>query len=191
MSNQDPIAAAFSEHEELVQLTYSACASDLQNAILRCRAAIQAGGKLLVFGNGGSAADAAHIVAELTGRYLRERAGLPALSLSNNMADITSIANDFGFASVFSRQIEALGRPGDICLAISTSGNSENILRGLEQARRMKLTCIGLGGKGGGAMSALCDICICVPSDSTPRIQEMHALLGHLLCGGIESEVNG
>jgi len=148
---------------------------------------LQAGGKLIAFGNGGSAADAQHIAAEFVGRYRAERKALAAIALTTDSSALTAIGNDYGFEEVFARQIEAIAKPGDVVLAISTSGNSPNILRALESARSLGLATIGLSGKSGGKMVALVDICLCVPSDSTPRIQEAHALIIHILSAIVEN----
>ena len=144
------------------------------------------GHKLLVFGNGGSAADAQHIVAELVGRYLSERRALPAIALTVDTSILTSVANDLSFDHVFARQIEALGAPQDVALAISTSGNSPNVLLGIASARRRGLTTVGLTGRTGGKLRDAVDHCIAVPSDETPRIQESHILIGHILCEIVE-----
>jgi len=143
-------------------------------------------GKLLVFGNGGSAADATHLAAELVGRFLVERPGLPAVSLSDNASAVTSIANDYSYERVFARQVEALGRPGDVALGISTSGRSANVLAGLEAARDGGLATLALTGGGGGRIRAAADVCIVVASADTPRIQEGHTLVTHVLCELIE-----
>jgi len=145
-----------------------------------------AGGALLVCGNGGSAADAQHIAAELTGRFLRDRKPLRALALHANTSSLTAIGNDYGFDEVFAREVSAHGRRDDILLAISTSGNSANVLRAIGAAREKELIVIGLTGADGGKMRQLCDLCICVPSTSTPRIQECHILIGHTLCELLE-----
>ena len=143
---------------------------------------LQNGRKILLCGNGGSAADAQHIAAELTGRYKTERRGLPAIALTTDTSALTAIANDFGYDKVFSRQVEALANQGDLLIGISTSGNSLNILLALEQAKSIGCTTLGLTGNSGGKMNALCDINLVVPSNNTPRIQEMHILFGHILC---------
>ena len=148
---------------------------------------LQRGGKLIAFGNGGSAADAQHIAAEFVGRYRAERQALAAIALNTDSSALTAIGNDYGFAEIFARQIEAIAKPGDVALAISTSGNSPNVVRALESARNLGLATIGLSGKSGGKMVALVDICLCVPSDSTPRIQEAHALIIHILSGIVEN----
>ncbi len=147
------------------------------------------GGKILTFGNGGSSCDAQNFADELVGRYRRNRPPLPALALTVNQGDLTSIANDFGYEEVFARQLRAHGRAGDAAIAISTSGNSKNVLRAIEAARETGLTVIGLTGRTGGKMKALCDHCLCVPSDSTARIQEVHITLIQIWCGILEDEL--
>jgi D-sedoheptulose 7-phosphate isomerase len=151
-----------------------------------CIACLRSGGKVIAFGNGGSASDAQHFVAELVGRYKADREALAAVALTVNASSLTAIANDYGFAEIFARQLAAIGKPGDLVLAISTSGNSPNILRALETARQLGLRRIGLTGQNGGKLSPEVDICITVPSSSTPRIQECHALIIHILCGIVE-----
>ena len=150
--------------------------------------ALCAGRKIFVFGNGGSAADAQHIAAELVGRFKRERAGLPAIALSTNASCLTAVANDYSFEQIFSRQLEALGASGDFALGISTSGNSPNVIRAIESARARGMITVGLTGKSGGRLKSAAQRCICVPSDDTPRIQETHILLGHILCEIVEDE---
>lgn len=151
------------------------------------RASHRAGGKLLIFGNGGSAADAQHMAAELVNRLQRERAALAALALSTDTSILTSIANDYTFDRVFVRQIEALGRPGDVALGISTSGGSPSVVRALEAARSRGLKTIALTGRNGGGAAAAADIHVNVPSDSTARIQEVHRTLIHAVCELVES----
>ncbi len=151
-------------------------------------ARLRAGSKILVFGNGGSAADAQHFAGELVGRFRRDRAGLAAVALGTDAAIVTAVGNDLGFERVFARQVEALGRPGDVALAISTSGRSPNVLAALRVARERGLWCVGLGGRGGGEMAALVDHLIDVPDPDTPRIQEVHGMVVHLLCELIEEE---
>jgi D-sedoheptulose 7-phosphate isomerase len=148
--------------------------------------ALRGGGKVLAFGNGGSAADATHLAAELVGRFLLERDGLPALSLSDNASALTAISNDFGYERVFARQVEALGRPGDVAVGISTSGRSPNVLAGLAAAREGGLATVALTGGDGGEMRQAAGVCIVVPSGDTPRIQEAHTLVAHLLCELVE-----
>jgi D-sedoheptulose 7-phosphate isomerase len=150
-------------------------------------AAIGGGGKLMLFGNGGSAADCQHIAAELTGRFERERMGLPAIALTTDTSALTAIANDYGFDRIFARQVDALARPGDVALGLSTSGNSPNVLEALKEARDRGCTVWGFAGRDGGAMKAMLDDrVLVVPSTVTARIQECHILLGHVLCDLIE-----
>jgi D-sedoheptulose 7-phosphate isomerase len=152
-------------------------------------AAFRGGRKALFFGNGGSAADAQHLAAEFLGRYLIERRPLPALALHTDTSAVTSIANDYGYEHVFSRQIQGLGIAGDVAVGISTSGNSPNILEGLRVAHQMGLYTIGLTGAGGGSMRELVDVLIAAPSSETPRIQECHILVGHALCDAVEQAI--
>jgi D-sedoheptulose 7-phosphate isomerase len=158
--------------------------AEAATAIVAC---LRAGGKLIVFGNGGSASDAQHMVAELVGRYAVKRQALAAIALTTNSSSLTAIANDFGFEEIFARQLAALAKPQDVVLAISTSGNSPNVLRGLETAKALCMKRIGLTGNDGGKLRDLADICVIVPSSSTPRIQEAHALVIHILCGIVEN----
>jgi len=154
-------------------------------------AALRGGHRLFLFGNGGSAADAEHIAAELVGRYRLDRPGLPVYALTANTSSLTAIGNDYSFDAVFARQLEALGARGDVAVAISTSGNSRNILSAIEAAKNKGLVSVGLTGRGGGQLKRLVDRCICVPSDETPRVQEAHILIGHLLSEMIETELFG
>lgn len=155
-------------------------------AVVEC---LRSGGKLLLCGNGGSAADAQHIAAEMSVKMKQVRSPMAAVALTTNSSLLTAQANDLGFETVFSRQIESLGREGDILVAISTSGNSPNILEGAESARRMGIKVIGLTGQGGGKLAPASDIAIVVPSDEVPRIQEVHIAIGHLLCEYAESHL--
>ena len=149
--------------------------------------ALESGHKLLLFGNGGSAADSQHIAAELVGKLLVERRALPAISLTTDTSNLTALGNDFGYDTVFRRQVEALGAPGDVAIGLSTSGNSPNVLEALKTARKMGLKTIGLTGRGGGALTGLVDQALVVPSDNTQRIQESHITIGHILCELIEA----
>jgi D-sedoheptulose 7-phosphate isomerase len=151
--------------------------------------ALEQGNKLLLCGNGGSAADAQHIAAEFVGRFAFNRPALPALALSVNTSCVTAIGNDYGFDLVFSRQIEALARPGDVCIGISTSGNSPNVLCAMATARKMKLHTVGLTGAAGGKLKSAAEHCICVPSNDTPRIQECHILIGHVISELVEQTI--
>jgi D-sedoheptulose 7-phosphate isomerase len=151
--------------------------------------AFKQGNKLVLFGNGGSAADAQHIAAEFVGRFAFDRPALPALALSVNTSCVTAIGNDYGFDLVFSRQIEALGRAGDVAIGISTSGNSPNVLRGLSAAKELGLHTVALAGCTGGKLKDAADYCICVPSNETPRIQECHLLVGHIISELVEQTI--
>lgn len=148
--------------------------------------ALQGGGKVMLCGNGGSAADAQHLAAEFTGRFVKDRRPLAALALSTDTSALTCIANDYSFDDVFRRQVEGLGKPGDCLLAISTSGNSRNVVTAAEAARAMGITTVGLLGRDGGALVNVCDLPIVVPGRSTARIQEAHIFIGHVLCAQIE-----
>lgn len=150
------------------------------------RGSLAEGGKILLFGNGGSAADAQHFAAELVGRYLRERPALPALALSTDTSALTAIGNDYGFHRVFARQVEALAKPGDAAVGISTSGNSSNVLEGLREARRRGCRTAALLGRDGGAIAPEVEVALVFPSSDTPRIQEAHAVLIHILCALVE-----
>lgn len=144
------------------------------------------GGKILFCGNGGSAADSQHLASELTGRFINDRRPLSGLALSTDCSALTSIGNDYAFEEVFARQVMALGRKGDVLVGISTSGNSRNVIRAVEEARKLGLHTVGLLGRDGGELRSICDNSVVVPSDNTARIQECHILIGHTLCGLIE-----
>lgn len=149
------------------------------------------GNKVFLFGNGGSAADAQHIAAEFVGRFAFNRSALPALALTVNTSCLTAIGNDYGFEQVFSRQLEALGRSGDIAIGISTSGNSPNVLQAMTVAKRIGIHTVGLAGATGGKLAQCVDYCVCAPSDATPRIQECHILVGHIISELVEYEIFG
>ena len=155
---------------------------DIQTVANFCINGLKNDGKLLIFGNGGSAADAQHIAAELVGRYKVERQGLPAIALTTDTSALTAIGNDYGYQQVFTRQLAALANPKDIIIGISTSGNSGNVVNALKLAKTMGCKTIGFSGRGGGAMNAICQVNLVVPSEDTPRIQEMHIFIGHTLC---------
>jgi D-sedoheptulose 7-phosphate isomerase len=188
MQQSDRIRAIWNEHLEVAR-ALPFLAEAVSKAVDVVASSLAAGGLLLVAGNGGSAADAQHIVAELTGRFLRDRRPLRALALHVNTSALTAIGNDYGYEHVFAREVSAHGRPGDVLLAISTSGNSQNLVRAIEAARQKKVTVIGLTGESGGQMRAACDLCLRVPSKSTPRIQEMHILIGHTICQFLEERL--
>jgi D-sedoheptulose 7-phosphate isomerase len=163
----------------------------LEQCAIRCIEALNAGGKLLLAGNGGSAADAQHIAAEFVSRFAFDRPGLPAIALTTDTSILTAIGNDYGYEKLFARQLQALGRRGDIFIAYSTSGRSPNILLGLREARARGLFCIGMTGGGGGEMPELCDVLLQVPSSDTAEIQQGHAVLGHIITGLVESAIFG
>jgi len=175
--------------EEFVNDTFML--EQLGSAADLCVESIWRNHKILIAGNGGSAADAQHFAGELVSRFYFDRPALAAIALTTDTSIITAIGNDYGYEDVFSRQIEALGQAGDVFIAISTSGNSPNVLKALTKARDLGLTTIGLTGQTGGKMSALCDLCLCVPSESTPRIQECHLVIEHALCAYIEEKLFG
>lgn len=161
----------------------------IEAAAQACIDCIQGGHKILLIGNGGSAADAQHIAGELVSRFAFDRSGLPAIALTTDTSILTAISNDYGYEKLFARQVQAHGQPGDVLLAYSTSGKSENILTALQEARLIGLTCIGLTGSRGGPICDLCDYLLEVPSDDTPKIQEGHLVMGHILCGLVENAI--
>ncbi|MGQ9898632.1 MAG: D-sedoheptulose-7-phosphate isomerase [Acidobacteriota bacterium] len=177
----DLAAAALHDHVEVARAMLSSLPviAELATQLV---ATLRSDGRILLCGNGGSAADAQHLAAEFVGRFLCDRQPFPALALTTDTSVLTAVANDIGYSEVFARQVLALGRPGDLLIAISTSGNSPSILRAAEVARQHGLTVAGLTGRTGGKLRPLCDLCLCVPSEATPRIQEVHILVGHILC---------
>ena len=190
MSGSDAADAALSEAIALHQRVRSAGLDTTVAAAQAIVASLRTGGKVLVFGNGGSAADAAHAAAELVGRFRRERRGYAAIALTADPSVLTSIANDYGYDRVFARQIEALGQPADVAFASTTSGESVNAVRALETARAQGLTTIALTGRDGGTAGRLADIHVNVPSDATPRVQEVHRTLLHVICDLVETELS-
>ncbi|MBL4690521.1 MAG: SIS domain-containing protein [Rhodospirillales bacterium] len=182
-------ASEFDEHQAALDDTRAELAEPFSRLTGVCADAVRAGNKLMLFGNGGSAGDCQHIATELAVRYITDRDPIAAIALTTDTSMLTAIANDWSFDQLFARQIEALGRPGDVAIAISTSGISKNILRGLEMARDKGLVATGFSGKGGGGMVDMCDPLLLVPSGITARIQEMHITLGHMLCGALEQEL--
>jgi D-sedoheptulose 7-phosphate isomerase len=181
--------AEFAEHHDVARKSEAALAGAFAGLVGACVKSIRGGGKLMLFGNGGSAADAQHLATELTVRYKSDRAAIAAIALTTDTSALTAAGNDLGFEKIFARQIEALGKPGDLAIAISTSGKSPNIIAALKQAKAMKLVTAALAGKGGGELSGLTEHLLVVPSDTTARIQEMHILLGQMLCGALEIEL--
>ncbi len=168
---------------------FSSSKAEIARAAGVIAASLRSGGKILLFGNGGSAADAQHIAAEFVGRFLPDRSPLPAISLATDTSAITAIGNDYGYEQVFARQVEAHGRRGDIAIAISTSGNSPSVLGAIDSARSKELFTIGLTGASGGGMLDRVDILFRIPSSATPRIQEIHILLGHIICELVDREL--
>jgi D-sedoheptulose 7-phosphate isomerase len=181
--------AEFTEHHDVARHTEAALSDAFVKLVQACAKSIRAGGKLMFFGNGGSAADAQHLATELTIRYKKDRAAIAAIALTTDSSALTAAGNDLGFEKIFARQIEALGRPGDVAIAISTSGKSANVIAALIQAKAIGLVTAALGGNDGGAMPTHADHLLLVPSATTARIQEMHILLGQMLCGALEIEL--
>lgn len=163
--------------------------NDFEHWVELCEQALGAGKKLLFIGNGGSAADAQHLAAELVVRFKLNRRGLPALALTVDSSALTAIGNDFGFDQLFSRQVEALGQPGDVLIALTTSGNSENVIKAVPVAQSMGIRVVAMTGASGGKIADMADMCLRMPSDDTPRIQEAHTLLGHMLCDLLEKRM--
>ena len=179
----DEISSIVSDLEKLKE-----AAAEIEKIVWICTAALKNGNKILFCGNGGSAAQAQHLAAELVGRYKMERRALAALSLTVDTSDITAIGNDYGYDDIFRRQLEGLGKAGDVLIGLSTSGNSANVIRAFELARNMGIRTVAFTGEGGGKMKALADICLAVPSNQTNHIQEMHITIGHIVCGLVEKE---
>jgi D-sedoheptulose 7-phosphate isomerase len=179
----------FDEHRLVFEATARDVGQSFAAALEILERSLRGGGKLLLFGNGGSAADAQHIAAELVIRYKSDRPAIAAIALTTDSSALTACGNDLGFDALFERQIEALGRKDDVAIGISTSGKSPNVLRGLRRARHMELQTVGLAGGTGGDMPALCDAVIIIPSPITARIQEMHITIGHMLCKALEQRL--
>ncbi len=188
--SEETVRQRFREHaevaERLVESDLAAVVARVADAIVH---AYREEHKLVLFGNGGSAADAAHTAAEFVGRYARDRAALPAIALGENVSSVTAISNDYSFEHVFARQIEGLGVAGDIAIGISTSGHSANVIVGLATALEKSMVTVGLTGADGGGVARYCDHCICIPAEETPRIQEGHILVLHALCELVEEEL--
>ncbi len=182
-------ASELDEHAQVLAATREAVAEPFGRLVAACAEAIRGGHMIVFFGNGGSAADAQHLATELVVRYKRDRAPIKAIALTTDTSALTAIGNDFGFDDLFVRQVRALLGGGDVAIGISTSGNSENVIRGLEAAKELGAVAAGLGGRGGGAMTGLADPFLIVPSADTARIQEMHITLGHMLCAALETKL--
>jgi len=179
---QSIIKFEFEEHLKTSQATFESIGHSVEVAAKLCIDCLKNGNKILLFGNGGSAADAQHIAAELVGRYKTERKGLAAIALTTDTSALTAIGNDFGYDRVFDRQVEALANTGDVAIGISTGGSSANVASALKLAKDLDCKTIGFSGRGGGEMNELCDINIVVPAQDTARIQEMHIVIGHTIC---------
>jgi D-sedoheptulose 7-phosphate isomerase len=189
--NEAAVRAAADDSADLQRRYFAANAGLILGVGQRIADALRAGSKVLTFGNGGSAADAQHFAAELVGRYLKDRAAWPAIALTTDTSILTAVANDFGYDAVFRRQVEALGRKGDVAVGISTSGRSPSVVTALARAREMGLVTIGMTGQSGGKLAGQVDYLIEVPSPATPRIQEVHGLVIHVLCAIVEEAIAG
>ncbi len=176
----------FNSHKHVIDKMFGPLVADIEKASKIIIETLINHKKILLCGNGGSAGDAQHIAAELTGRYKIERKGLAAIALTTDSSALTAIGNDYGFERIFDRQVEALANEGDLLIGISTSGNSQNVINAFRIAREFKCNTIGLSGRAGGKFNSECDVNIIVPSDNTPRIQEMHILIGHTICQVID-----
>lgn len=181
--------AEFAEHHETARRTEAALADGFAGLLAACVKSLRAGGKLMFFGNGGSAADCQHLATELTIRYKKDRAAIAAIALTTDTSALTAGGNDLGFEQIFARQIEALGKPGDVAIGISTSGKSPNVLAALKRAKALGLVTVAFGGKDGGDLRSAAEHVLVVPCDTTARIQEMHIAIGQMLCGAIEIEL--
>lgn len=179
---EDHIIKIFKESNRVKDIFLNENLSKMVNIIEALTAALKAGNKILIFGNGGSAADAQHIAAEFVNRFIIERPPLPAIALTTDTSVITSIGNDYDFSEIFSKQVRAIGQPGDVAWGISTSGNSPNVIKGLEMAKKMEMTTIAFTGKNGGDIAKVVDYSVNVSSNSTARIQEAHITAGHVIC---------
>ena len=187
---QSTIKNEFNEHIKASKKTIESNSKLIEIAANICIDSLKKGNKILIFGNGGSAADAQHIAAEIVGRYKVERKGLPAIALTTDTSVITSISNDYGYLHVFDRQVEALANEGDVLIGISTGGSSTNVISALKLAKELGCRAIGLSGKDGGKFNALCDVNLIAMAEDTPRIQEMHILIGHIICHLIDQAFN-
>lgn len=163
----------------------------IETAARRVLECLQSGNKVIFFGNGGSASDCQHLAAEIVGRYEKERKGFPAIALTTDTSILTAVGNDYGFDRIFERQVEALGKKGDVAFGLSTSGNSKNVLLGIKKAKALGLFTIGLSGRDGGELKALVDLSIVVPSQKTARIQESHIMIGHIICERVDELLHG
>lgn len=186
---RDRVVEIWRESRQLKEAFFAAHADAIVETAAIVAASLRNGGKLLLFGNGGSAADAQHVAAELVGRFRRERAPLPAIALTTDTSALTAIGNDFGFDRIFEMQLQALGRPADVAIAISTSGGSANVVRGAEAALAMGMRVVALTGGDGGALARICDPSLVVSHGFSARVQEVHIMVGHILCELVEDEL--
>jgi len=177
------------EHMDVAKKTFAALSAPFGELLDACEKSILGGGKIMFFGNGGSAADSQHLATELAVRYIKNRDPIASIALTTDTSALTAIGNDIGFDALFSRQIDALGREGDVAIGISTSGKSPNVLKALQAARKKGIVTVGLSGRDGGDMHDVCDILLVIPSNTTARIQEMHITLGQMLCGALEQRL--
>lgn len=183
------IKQRFLDHLEVANAVMNSdILAQLERIAIEVKKALAKGNKVMFCGNGGSAADSQHLAAEFVGRFQKERKGLPALALTVDTSILTAVGNDYGYDKVFVRQVEALARPGDVLVGISTSGNSGNVVAAVELAKELGVYCVGMTAAGGGKLKALCDECIAVPAEVTARAQEMHILIGHILCELVDGE---
>jgi D-sedoheptulose 7-phosphate isomerase len=175
------------EHKAALEAVEKNLTTDIEEACKLVTNTIQSGKKVILFGNGGSAADAQHIAAEFTGRFVKERKGLPAIALTTDTSALTAIGNDYGFDQIFERQVEALANEGDLLIGISTSGNSSNVINAFKRGKEIGCASLGFSGKDGGKMNNACDLNLTVPASITARVQEMHILIGHILCSAVDT----
>ena len=183
------VTAALKETAQLLTQLSPAHITTIIAAAVLMADALKAGRKIIWFGNGGSATQSQHMAGEFVGRFQRERRSLASISLTENMASVTAIGNDYAFEQIFARQLEGLAQPGDVAVGLSTSGNSPNVVQGLQKAKSLQVRTVGLTGGTGGQMRTVCEMCICVPSTVTARVQEVHLAIGHILCGLVEDAV--
>ena len=186
MQMKEMIEAELNVHKKVIEEVISSLQPEIERACILSTKVIGEGKRIFFFGNGGSAAAAQHLAAELSGRYRKERKGLPGIALTTDTSAITAISNDYEYDYIFERQVEAIAQAGDLLIGISSTGNSSNIIRAFKAGRNIGCKTLGLSGKGGGKMNDNCDLNIVVPSSSTARVQEMHILIGHILCQAID-----
>lgn len=184
---KETILFELESHSEVIGKVIDSLQDDIEKVCIVSLETIKEGNKIILMGNGGSAADAQHIAAEFTGRYKVERKGLPAIALTTDTSALTAIGNDYGYKHVFDRQVEAIAKHGDLLIGISSTGNSENVIEAFKKGKEIGCKSIGLSGKGGGLFNKYCDFNLVVPSQNTPRVQEMHILIGHIICQIIDN----